>query len=154
MKSITAEEAIWVIKKGDWKNYLDIPHDNPAYQQFFNVMDFVLSVLREYSHKWDDNARYVADTLSYESILMQLAEEASELSAAATKMARIEIGENPSPKSYYEAKTAVWEEYNDVICSKIVLELQGDKLDDKNQQRKKLERWMQRLKDKKQHNGV
>lgn len=41
--------------------------------------------------------RYVKEHLSQRAILLQLAEEAAELSSAASKLVRILDGENPSP---------------------------------------------------------
>ena len=53
------------------------------------------------------------------AMLEQLAEEASELSQAALKMARIMRGENPTPVTRIQAEKNLIEEYTDVrLCAK------------------------------------
>ncbi len=53
------------------------------------------------------------------AMLEQLAEEASELSQAALKMARIMRGENPTPVTRMQAEKNLIEEYTDVrLCAK------------------------------------
>ena len=58
---------------------------------------------------------------STEDILSQLAEEAAELAAAASKMARITKGTNPSTTSYGEALANLNEEAADVLTCMRVL---------------------------------
>jgi len=66
--------------------------------------------------------QYVKDHLSQRAILLQLSEEASELSVAATKLVRILDGENPSPVSPEEARSHILEEYGDVLdCIDILI---------------------------------
>lgn len=59
----------------------------------------------------------VSDYLSESDILLQLAEEAAELSAAAAKLARKLDGRNPTPKSEKDCWGALFEELADVdVC--------------------------------------
>lgn len=59
----------------------------------------------------------VTDYLSESDILLQLAEEAAELSAAAAKLARKLEGRNPTPKSVDECMKSFFEELADVdVC--------------------------------------
>lgn len=78
-------------------------------------------------------------------LLVQLAEEASELSAAAAKMVRVIRGVNPTPVRYEEALSALLEEAADV---QVVL---GEVLNMDDWERvvmlrtEKLSRWTRRL---------
>lgn len=78
-------------------------------------------------------------------LLVQLAEEASELSAAAAKMVRVIRGVNPTPVKYEEALAALLEEAADV---QVVL---GEVLNMDDWERvamlrtEKLSRWTRRL---------
>lgn len=78
-------------------------------------------------------------------LLVQLAEEASELSAAAAKMVRVIRGVNPTPVRYEEALAALLEEAADV---QVVL---GEVLNMDDWERvsilrtEKLSRWTRRL---------
>lgn len=74
-------------------------------------------------------------------VLAQLAEEAAELAQAALKLRRALDGKNPTPNTEEERRSALIEEYTDVIHCALVLDLEMD-LD---QIRKKTERWMKRL---------
>ena len=61
------------------------------------------------------DADCVSRRLSQYDIVLQLAEEASELSAAASKCLRVSRGENPSPLSISQAADAMIEELADVM---------------------------------------
>lgn len=56
----------------------------------------------------------IADYLSKEDILLQLAEKAGELATAAAKTARKLRNKNPTPKKIDECWDNLWEEYADV----------------------------------------
>ena len=58
---------------------------------------------------------YIAENLSDEDILCQIAEEASELSQAALKLRRAITQANPTPVSDEEAVDSIIEEYADTI---------------------------------------
>ena len=63
----------------------------------------------------------ILNTIGEPAVLEQLAEEASELSQAASKMARFIRQENPTPKSESECFADLIEEYTDVInCIQIL----------------------------------
>lgn len=86
----------------------------------------------------------VTDFLSQEEILLQLAEEASELSQAALKLRRVMNGSNPTPVGFQEARKNLTEEIADVqLCIDIAC------IAPKNQisqiQRSKHSRWLLRL---------
>lgn len=64
-----------------------------------------------------DRLTYIADRISERDLILQIAEEASELAAAAAKVIRIMNGTNPTPVSYVEAKNNLAEELGDVeLC--------------------------------------
>lgn len=63
----------------------------------------------------------VIRTLGEPALLEQLAEECAELAQAALKMARLERGENPTPKTEEECVQALLEELGDVnLCMSVV----------------------------------
>ena len=63
-----------------------------------------------------DDIEYVADNISELSALIALAEEASELSKAAMKLARAKgLLDNPTPISVEQAEADLIEEYNDLL---------------------------------------
>lgn len=65
--------------------------------------------------------KFVRDNLLASDIYLALAEEASELSQAAAKQARILIGNNPSPVSREDAEQNVLEELADVyVCANVL----------------------------------
>ena len=77
--------------------------------------------------------------------LEQLAEEASELSKAALKLARIIRKENPTPVDFDTAFHNFLEELGDTrLCAK-VLEDQYGPLDTSENEKMKLKRWKHRL---------
>ena len=88
----------------------------------------------------------VIRSLGEPALLEQLAEECSELSQAALKLARFERGENPTPKAKIDCEAALMEEIADVhLCLGVIsshFECQN-KLDDI--EISKRERWAQRI---------
>ena len=66
--------------------------------------------MNNYPHKY----KYIADNLSEETILRQLAEEAAELAQAALKMCRVLDGTNPTPITERQARNNMLEEIADV----------------------------------------
>ena len=62
-----------------------------------------------------NDIEYIAENLSDEDILCQIAEEASELSQAALKLRRAITQANPTPVSDEEAVDSIIEEYADTI---------------------------------------
>lgn len=93
--------------------------------------------------KWFQNQiEYVMDNLDAIDRLIMLAEEASELSQAALKLARIARGNNPTPVPCEKAYDHLIEEITDVELSIKIAGLR----EDKNLERMKLERCVARLK--------
>ena len=98
---------------------------------------------------------YIAETLSDEDILCQIAEEAAELAQAALKLRRAIAGTNPTPASEDEALHNLYEEIIDVpLAEKVYFE--------KNKHEHllgasgliangKAYRWAQRIKEGKNH---
>ena len=82
------------------------------------------------------------------ALLEQLAEECSELAQAALKLARLERGENPTPKAKIDCEAALMEEIADVhLCIGVIsthFECYS-KLDDI--EISKRERWAQRIRE-------
>lgn len=96
----------------------------------------------------------VTDYLSEADILLQLAEEAAELSAAAAKLARKLEGRNPTPKSVEECMESFFEEVADVdVCMEILSwfddmdTAQNQSIYDVTKVLKKT-RWLKRLQEK------
>lgn len=90
----------------------------------------------------------VMDQIGEPAFLEQLAEECSELSQAALKLARKMRGENPTPKTYQECRDSLQEEMADILLciDQYMNEQESDftvwVYEIKKQ---KLERWKQRL---------
>lgn len=103
--------------------------------------------------KRDDTFDRIADTVGEEALWMQLAEEAAELSQAASKVARCMHGTNPvyvhgmkvkdddQYPSLKMLKEYVSEEFGDVCLITDILGV----YDDPNIVKSKLERWCKRL---------
>lgn len=87
------------------------------------------------------NGEIVVNALPEEDRLLQLAEEASELSQAATKLVRIMRGHNPSPVTRVTAWQNLREELADVENCKSVLGLMADH----DVMLQKMARWAERL---------
>ena len=69
-----------------------------------------------------DNIDYIANNISELAVLMALAEEASELSKAAMKLARAKgLLDNPTPISVAQAENDLIEEYNDLLNCIVML---------------------------------
>ena len=88
----------------------------------------------------------VIRSLGEPALLEQLAEECSELAQAALKLARLERGENPTPKTLDECFGALIEEMADVkLCIWVVESIRGFNLSC-NCDRKR-ERWAKRIRE-------
>ena len=99
---------------------------------------------------------YIAENLSDEDILCQIAEEASELAQAALKLRRALTGTNPTPVGVSEAQNNLIEEYGDVLGAFLVLAIKYDSVNDINTAVNanidtKYQRWAQRIKEGKKH---
>ena len=69
-----------------------------------------------------DNIDYISKNISELAVLMALAEEASELSKAAMKVARAKgLLDNPTPISVAQAENDLIEEYNDLLNCIVML---------------------------------
>lgn len=90
-----------------------------------------------YSWNEDDIISLVGE----EAMWLQLAEEASELSQAACKMARYLHGTNPVAKSETSIRSDIIEEFSDVInCARhLSIPIHEDLINNKN------ERWIKRI---------
>ena len=97
---------------------------------------------RWYVMRLRDNATYIREKIPEVDILEQLAEESSELTHAALKLARIKRGINPSPISETQAMENLVEELSDLILiTRFVLDIEPDK-EVINQ---KMKRWKNRI---------
>lgn len=83
----------------------------------------------------------ILSKIGEEAMWMQLAEECSELSQAALKMARIIHNTNPTPITHDEALRMVFEEYTDIVQCASYLSLMLDY----EQMKKKETRWINRI---------
>ena len=83
----------------------------------------------------------IRDRLSEAALYEQLAEEAAELAAAASKAARIMRGENPARCSLLHAKGKVVSEYSDVVLSAVEASVAASQ----EQIASKRRRWMDAL---------
>jgi NTP pyrophosphatase (non-canonical NTP hydrolase) len=88
----------------------------------------------------------IYEKLGHAAIYEQLAEECTELAQAALKLARIERGENPTPKTRQEAWGDFLEEWADAkICLALISYTPEDYGEVLRIGREKLQRWKQRL---------
>lgn len=86
---------------------------------------------------------YISENLSIAARYEQLAEEASELSQAALKMARIERDENPTSTNYCDALSNLYEEYADVLVASSSICIPHKVVDMIGQS--KIKRWKSRI---------
>lgn len=97
---------------------------------------------------------YINQQIGVEDLLLALAEEASEVSQAALKLHRKVYGKNPTPVSTIEASRNLLEEIEDIMLCWSVLRQQGVKDTIPWEccltrlQEQKLDRWVQRLKER------
>ncbi|MBR6030101.1 MAG: hypothetical protein IKP40_13540 [Clostridia bacterium] len=88
----------------------------------------------------------VTGLLPQDELLLQLAEEAAELSQAAIKLRRVMDGRNPTPVGYQMAVKNLNEEMADVLlCADQISSLDEEQIARTKQN--KLARWMERLRD-------
>lgn len=90
----------------------------------------------------------IVNLVGEEAMWLQLAEEASELSQAACKMARYLHGTNPVAKSKTQIRANIIEEFSDVInCARhLNIPIHEGLIDNKNK------RWIRRIEE--MHDGV
>ena len=96
-----------------------------------------------------DDIDYIANNISELAVLMALAEEASELSKAAIKLARAKgLLDNPTPISVEQAENDLIEEYNDLlICVGVLNKMPSLTICvDLNLRKRKCRRWAERIK--------
>lgn len=96
-----------------------------------------------------DNIDYIANNISELAVLMALAEEASELSKAAMKVARAKgLLDNPTPISVEQAEADLIEEYNDLlICVGVLNKIPSLTICvDVDLRMRKCRRWAERIK--------
>ena len=94
---------------------------------------------------FENKINCIRDNLSDVDMILQLAEEASELSQAASKALRVKLGHNPTPVTEEQALKSVLEEYADVLLSfKALFNGQHDK-DVLSIKHSKLDRWYHRV---------
>ena len=100
--------------------------------------------------------RYIAENLSDEDILCQIAEEAAELAQAALKLRRAITGTNPTPVTAEKAADNLIEEYGDTGVAMTAYFMKHGMIDRKvadilEQNNPKYSRWAQRIKEGKSH---
>lgn len=95
-----------------------------------------------------DDIDYIANNISELAVLMALAEEASELSKAAMKLARAKgLLDNPTPISVEQAENDLIEEYNDLlICVGVLNKMSSLAIEDMDLRMRKCRRWAERIK--------
>ena len=96
-----------------------------------------------------DNIDYISKNISELAVLMALAEEASELSKAAMKVARAKgLLDNPTPISVEQAEDDLIEEYNDLlICVGVLNKMPSLTICvDVDLRKRKCSRWAERIK--------
>ena len=88
----------------------------------------------------------IIDKIGFDEVLLQLAEEASELSQAALKLRRARMGINPTPITCEKANLHLLEEIADVTLCFGALDLTDMELDYvEHIAKKKYRRWKKRL---------
>ena len=96
-----------------------------------------------------DNIDYISKNISELAVLIALAEEASELSKAAMKLARAKgLLDNPTPISVAQAESDLIEEYNDLlICVGVLNKMPSLTICvDVDLRKRKCSRWAERIK--------
>ena len=90
-------------------------------------------------YKWNEDD--IINLIGEEAMWLQLAEEASELSQAACKMARYLHGTNPVAKSETSIRSDIIEEFSDVIsCARhLAIPISEGLINNKNK------RWIRRI---------
>ena len=99
---------------------------------------------------------YIAENLSDEDILCQIAEEAAELAQAALKLRRAITQTNPTPVTAEKAVVNLVEEYGDTVVAMTAYYMKHGAIDEKVadilvQSYPKYSRWAQRIKEGKKH---
>ena len=99
---------------------------------------------------------YIAENLSEEDILCQIAEEAAELAQAALKLRRAITQTNPTPVTVEKAADNLIEEYGDTVGAMTAYYMKHGAIDGKvaeiiEQDNPKFNRWAQRIKEGKKH---
>ena len=99
---------------------------------------------------------YIAENLSEEDILCQIAEEAAELAQAALKLRRAITQTNPTPVTVEKAAGNLVEEYGDTVGACVVYFMKHGLIDRKyvdilEKSNTKYSRWAQRIKEGKKH---
>ena len=90
---------------------------------------------------YEEELKYVRESIGEAAMYEQLAEECTELAKAALKKARILRGNNPTPITMEEADADVYEEYTDVAdCADLI----GIKRNPA-QTIRKMDRWVERI---------
>ena len=103
-----------------------------------------------------DDIDYIANNISELAVLMALAEEASELSKAAMKLARAKgLLDNPTPISVEQAEADLIEEHNDLLnCIDVLGEISSLAIEDMDLRMQKCHRWAERIKRQKNKNEI
>ena len=91
-----------------------------------------------------EKVNYIRSKVSTTDMLVQVAEECNELSAAVLKLIRKLNKDNPTPKSEREIIASIQEEMTDVF---LCIDVLGGMYIDKKQYNYKLNRWVERLKE-------
>ena len=99
---------------------------------------------------------YIAEILSEEDILCQIAEEADELAKAALKLRRAITQTNPTPVTVEKAADNLIEEYGDTVVAMTAYFMKHGMIDRKyvdvlEKSNAKYNRWAQRIKEGKNH---
>lgn len=90
----------------------------------------------------NEDIEYIKDHIPFEDLCNCLAEEASELASAASKLLRVERGINPCAKSKEEVFNNLIEEYTDtLLIAKDMLGL----CEDEHRKAKKISEWRNRI---------
>lgn len=100
-----------------------------------------------------DKLQYIRDNVSCADQIGQLAEEAVELAHAALKLERVVRGTNPTPVTQIEATVKLCEEVADVLNALEVLKIWPGTESINGIREEKLDRWVERIKERKAKHG-
>lgn len=90
----------------------------------------------------NEDIEYIKDHIPFEDLCNCLAEEASELASAASKLLRVERGINPCTKSEEEVFNNLIEEYTDtLLIAKDIIGLR----EDEQRKARKISEWRNRI---------
>lgn len=115
---------------------------------FYELEKALEEFLKDDIPEENQEASFIRQQVSKSSILLQIAEEASEVAQAALKLNRAYLKDNPTPMSVEKCEKNLIEEINDLdLVNKIFSEVDLEKNPLNDTQKEKLARWCRRIRE-------